>query len=480
MKIKYNRILPTVLSIMNISFWLCFRYRKNIFRTYPFTRILRHADFQFFTFVILGFTLCHAFYAFHPEKKNFGIKAAGMGILLWIYQALYNLLATPFAEKNIYRTDFIIILGGVLLGSAVFYLFNAISDRISSKQADDPALARKYIFDSISRYRNHLMGIAMLMIMLFHTTNMGARYGKFLTQSIKLLNSGVDIFVFLSGLGMIYSLTKNFNLKSFYYKRVSRIFPTYIPIVGAYTLLCIYLGKCGFFMLLTNCTGLSFWMTDHDCAFNWYIPGIMLFYLVAPAVFLLMKNPKKRSKNLALVSALTLLVIFIIGDFTGQVRLLVAFSRFPIFLLGMLTGFLIIEKKGLTKGEYCSLFLLLLINMFPLIVIKRYSLPVRGWNLFVYILPVFILSLYLGDLMKKLQLDASLPMRFLEWIGKNSLTIYLLNIVLVRVSNIYLWDYFRHHRLRCKAFCFVVILVNLLLPYLFERIHSRYKQRRTH
>ena len=77
---------------------------------------------------------------------------------------------------------------------------------IFSKREDEKT-QRMISFDTVSKFRNQLMGIAMLYVMVFHMTITRADFGDgILYFLVKMGNSGVDIFVFLSGIGMTYSL----------------------------------------------------------------------------------------------------------------------------------------------------------------------------------------------------------------------------------------------------------------------------------
>ena len=67
----------------------------------------------------------------------------------------------------------------------------------------------------LSKYRAALMGVAMLFIAVFHSTLtidniIGLRFIKFAGDI------GVDIFFFVSGIGMFYSFLKTTDIKSFY------------------------------------------------------------------------------------------------------------------------------------------------------------------------------------------------------------------------------------------------------------------------
>ena len=87
-------------------------------------------------------------------------------------------------------------------------------------------------WNSLSLYRSELMGVAILMIMFFHIEKFHAVSEhplisqSILYQFIQNGNSGVDVFAFLSGMGIYFAWSKRPELLSFYRKRVLRILPT--------------------------------------------------------------------------------------------------------------------------------------------------------------------------------------------------------------------------------------------------------------
>ena len=77
-------------------------------------------------------------------------------------------------------------------------------------------------FKDISRYRSELMGWSILWIMMLHFTFNQIKPLGFIAQ---YGFAGVDIFIFVSGFGLFFSLDKNDDLITFYRKRLLRIFP---------------------------------------------------------------------------------------------------------------------------------------------------------------------------------------------------------------------------------------------------------------
>ena len=58
----------------------------------------------------------------------------------------------------------------------------------------------------ISQYRTHLMGVATLLVLFGHSAGNGVVMPGWMESLCGLASVGVDIFLFVSGLGLWYSL----------------------------------------------------------------------------------------------------------------------------------------------------------------------------------------------------------------------------------------------------------------------------------
>lgn len=89
-----------------------------------------------------------------------------------------------------------------------------------------------YDLNLISKYRTPLMGIAALMIILCHAPQYGVAMPNSISSVMLRGGLGVDIFLYLSGVGCWYSLSKGVTLKKWYCKRFIRIFIPYFYAVS--------------------------------------------------------------------------------------------------------------------------------------------------------------------------------------------------------------------------------------------------------
>lgn len=132
------------------------------------------------------------------------------------------------------------------------------------------------IIKDISIYRSELMGWAILWIMMLHFTFNQVKPLGFIAQ---YGFAGVDVFIFVSGFGLFFSLDKNDNLISFYRKRLLRIFPTYY-IIGIITNLLLTHDDILTFLFRYSTIG--FWIGREYA--EWFIPSIILLYFLAPFI----------------------------------------------------------------------------------------------------------------------------------------------------------------------------------------------------
>ena len=187
----------------------------------------------------------------------------------------------------------------------------------------------------ISKYRTPLMGIAMLLVFFSHLpipiNNSVLNFFKWNGHF------GVDIFVILSGMGLFFSFRKESNLSLFYTKRLLRIVPFYLFINLAYLLTPGFVPHYSLFGILATVTTIGYWFDYGYC--DWFIPHLLLMYLLFPLLYNVMKRIDNR------------LTLFLIIAVWGVISLLPildslfyrAAFRWVIFTLGILLGKILFE-----------------------------------------------------------------------------------------------------------------------------------------
>ena len=209
---------------------------------------------------------------------------------------------------------------------------------------------------NISRFRAEQMGAAMLFVILFHVA---LDRGDPFYGLRRCGNVGVDIFLFLSGVGLWFSWVKTPDMRRFYRRRLLRIVPTWLVVAIAFYL-PDYLGARRFSRSIVDLIGdltinWDFWL--HDELTFWYVPAIMALYLVAPWYMRLVQSrPIYRWLPLLMV-VWCVMVQWVLPIHHAVGHLEIFWSRVPIFFIGINFGELVRTRRQL-PGE--SVWLLLL------------------------------------------------------------------------------------------------------------------------
>lgn len=135
----------------------------------------------------------------------------------------------------------------------------------------------------VSRYRSSIMAIAIICIALFHS-GIEIENSKIVQFLIKVGYGGVDIFFFLSGIGVWYSLEKDRSISSFYKRRAQRVLPAYIPFIILWFWIVRYdtvnaEGISTYIQRIQEFFGnitMVGWINGLENQFNWYIQALVL------------------------------------------------------------------------------------------------------------------------------------------------------------------------------------------------------------
>ena len=285
----------------------------------------------------------------------------------------------------------------------------------------------------VSKHRQKIMGIAIILIILFHS----AFTIPIISSFFDTLYCGVDIFLFVSGFGIYVAIKKYNNTLLFYKKRISKIFPIYIPAVFCYYI--IFFVKNGYFsngfylsrvlnnfsIIISNIFCFSFWLRMPT--FVWYVPVIVLLYTLSPIL----------EKSLSSVKhiALTVLIATIINIPFFYNDCLIGASRFFIYYIGMLFGKIYYENKKINIKIEIFLYVLsvvgVLIASFCAIKLEKY-LTVYGlyWYPYILIIPGLVFALArLFNFIENVKILKFINL-FFSFLGCITLEIYLIHVII--------------------------------------------------
>lgn len=233
------------------------------------------------------------------------------------------------------------------------------------------AFSNKELFDLLSKYRTEIMGMAALMIVLYHVFNweLMPEYSKYV---FRFAHIGVDIFLFLSAIGLCYSLDKmssgsGISLKQFYKKRLIRIFPAYFICVTLFAII----NHTLFISYVLEVIGISYWLRPF-CSIAtvgyWYIMFIFVMYFLFPFLYMFIKGNQKQA---IIISFIILEFILIALHYIWTDLYDFSSSRVLSFFLG---AFLYLKRKDLPNLTYPLLF----VSIFAYIGICVYSIITGG------------------------------------------------------------------------------------------------------
>lgn len=273
----------------------------------------------------------------------------------------------------------------------------------------------------LSLYRTQLMGVCTLWIMLFHSQIDAPdnTLGRALWYIFVSFGGGfgVNIFLILSGFGLMYSKlnkTNTENWKNWYEKRLLRICPAYLLV----SLSFFILTDKNIWDILYNVSFLSF-IVDGKRYF-WYIFAILFCYLSFPVIVYLYKryNP---TICIPIISALVLLAGFGINSvsvsYYGKIEIFL--QRIPCFIFGTYIGYLLCNNK--VKEYYAFLTFTTvagLLTLPPPIALLKFIGSER-WGF-------ILLSFIIMDSLSRLSFLNEIG--FLKWFGTRSLEIYLVHV----------------------------------------------------
>ena len=281
----------------------------------------------------------------------------------------------------------------------------------------------------LSKHRNALMGFAMLWIMAFHIPELsGIKLFDFI-QSVGY--GGVDIFIFLSGFGLYFAMSKyDNNLDKYYKKRFMRIMPEFWFVLVIVFLLQMDYSLDSFCNLIWDASTLRYWIGEPSPM--WFISFIIVLYAIYPFYFRLFKNYGMKVPVLFICFGLLFLcgyaymsVHIYENNLIGGVTIF-SFARIPIFIIGSIFGYLANEECNYTlRNKDKSL---CLICFFIAILLLGYSLKFAQDYLCtcsLYFLPFIVITPVLCVIFSICFEKYKYIDKLFAWIGTLSLELFM-------------------------------------------------------
>ena len=236
----------------------------------------------------------------------------------------------------------------------------------------------------ILKYRDAWMGLAILWVMIYHSRmpllDSVPQVLNYIWGGVKTFGfGGVDIFIFASGIGCFYSLSKNCDILHFIKRRAIRILPTYEVFIFIWIIVHMVFNSMPYRAIIGN----IFCIQNFTCnsnEFNWYISAIWLMYFLAP-FFWEYINKFDNEKHIKSMGIIFLLLI-ISTAFWNSHTFIITVSRIPLFYLGMLFAKYTCMNNFITFKKCMYMLFLMVVNnpagMTPLFQPEETAIPIHG------------------------------------------------------------------------------------------------------
>lgn len=333
-------------------------------------------------------------------------------------------------------------------------------------------------YSALSDNRSIIMGIAIILIVLFHAR---LDVGPILKPIKDICYGGVDIFFFISGLGCFYSLSKDNNAYNFMKRRLAKLLPMFWIFLIAWTSYRIAAHNAiplkallGNFLLIQD-------FAVPKYSFNWYISAIFLFYLLAPLLFSIVK----KSKPITTVATIAALIIASL-PFIGNGGMIIIATRLPIFYIGMVFGKLSKNDKAIRMIHLILLSVLAIIGFIALYVIRA-KYPDLLWSHGLYWYPLIlttpalcVLSSILFGKIRQYRIPEK-GAKVFGFIGAHTFEVYLCHILLFELyGELVARGKIIHSNISMLLFILLIIPCSLALYWvtkLFLRIFSKIRSK---
>lgn len=308
---------------------------------------------------------------------------------------------------------------------------------------------------SISEHRASIMGVAMLSVMLFHQYftsvfpfNFFHNFGYW----------GVDVFLFLSGMGLVNSL-KKYDVVTFYKRRFMRIVPICILCGTAKYSVFLQLGSS--ITSIEEVLHIGLWsIASLDL---WFIHTIIILYVISPILyFLLRKRPVETLVGIILISLINSFTLLpqVGYDWLSPSGVTAwTLRRLPVFAWGMFIAI----RKDFENRHLCLSVIFLIVAVSFVIILKVSDINSSLFKCISLILAFGVPALIQLIIYLLLKTPSAI-ISFLQLCGNHSLELYLVHefifyVIMIRFAN-------SNSLLLLTA----GFLLSFILAYLFKRL----------
>ena len=318
-------------------------------------------------------------------------------------------------------------------------------------------MKRQTNLNVISQERSGVFGLAILWIMLFHSSL------RFDWPPLHLIKAtgycGVDVFLFLSGIGLYYSMENDPSPAHFYKKRALRVLLPYAVVAVFYEGGRCLLGHITPAETMANVTFVSYWRDGVQT--YWFIAAIVVFYAVYPLLYKVIKGGNYWIWVLILALGYGA-ALLLYQDQAAFYRFNGFVFRIPIFLIGC---FLAPQVK---RGKEYSLIPTALLCTVGAMLMWYLWIDCDPWFLRMYLFtPLSLCLVFLGSIVLSFLRKDGVIQRFLLFFGGMTLELYLVHEKLLAA----LRPVFPNHNVAVNG---LAVLLAIGLAWCLKRLCERF------
>lgn len=316
--------------------------------------------------------------------------------------------------------------------------------------------------ESISTQRASLMGLAAIMIAVFHTDIL---YPHTIDLIKNLGDFGVNIFFAVSGFSMCYAWRKNPDSLTFIKNRFLRVMITALPISVIWNALSYFTHESTLTKSILKTLTIQFWIDGN--LFQWFVSGILLLYLITP----FWMKFYERNKFACLIVTSAICILCLVLPYFKILKYIICFiQRIPVYSLGLCLGKQVIENKEANIVQKYAGWILLFIGILGFIVTGFNTVDYK-WKYIFYALMTYQCLMIISFLLAKL--NANKKFVVLPFIGTITLEIYLFQekiLKLVHLTFDKLGIAFDQYNITINI---IVIASTILLSYIYHKITDK-------
>lgn len=320
--------------------------------------------------------------------------------------------------------------------------------------------------EHISKYRQELMGIGILGVMIEHTIRIGSLPSNLFVSLLSFLSGSVYTigFLLLSGLGQFMSLKKN-TCHDYVKKRFWRLIVPYwiisVPFFCFTDLFCDNSFAC----FLGHLTTISYW-TSGNYSGMWYIAITVFLYIINYPIntwlYCNKKNINTTTLRFVLLIVLLIFIRWVLYSFYPQYyqKISIGFDKIPSFFVGTYIMNCICNRKDIKLLHVVALFLCCL----SCFVIAHYVPFFDAYFLMTKVFLSIIIICFLFYILEKSKIVYYIRYVF-RWFGKYSLELYIVHLLMFFLLS----DYFSTG---CSDRILIIVSVSsaIILAPIYNRI----------